>query len=322
MLTFWSTMALMSFVVRAGRSEMRRLVTYKPAKIAVTTRKASATTARRDHPGCHLCGGGEAGAGRAPFSAGAAAICSACARPSLTRPTVHLPSALFAGRALGLHAGRSATASAPRPRPAAYCTASFMVLGMVVGLPFGRRARRSGHAELRACPRPPHSRPLSWHPMKRTSHSADAVQPPQRDVAVSLHAQISHSIRERIVSGQWPPNYRLPPEPDLAKQLGVSRGTLRRALETLIGEGALRQVVGRGTFVISTVIEPAIAQKLSTLSEDLAAQGILTTTSVLDVAVVEAPKPITSLLDVVPGQGRPSLGAAALHRQWPHSPAP
>ena len=145
-----------------------------------------------------------------------------------------------------------------------------------------------------------------WAPIMASdegaSHSADAVQPPQRDVAVSLHAQISHSIRERIVSGQWPPNYRLPPEPDLAKQLGVSRGTLRRALETLIGEGALRQVVGRGTFVISTVIEPAIAQKLSTLSEDFAAQGILTTTSVLDLAVVEAPKPVASLLDVVPGQ--------------------
>jgi DNA-binding GntR family transcriptional regulator len=139
--------------------------------------------------------------------------------------------------------------------------------------------------------------------MKRTSHPAHAVQPPQRDVAASLHAQISHSIRERIVSGQWPPNYRLPPEPDLAKQLGVSRGTLRRALETLIGEGALRQVVGRGTFVISTVIEPAIAQKLSTLSEDFAAQGILTTTAVLDLAVVEAHTTVASLLDVVPGQG-------------------
>jgi DNA-binding GntR family transcriptional regulator len=44
------------------------------------------------------------------------------------------------------------------------------------------------------------------------------------------------------------------------------------------------------------------SQKLSTLSEDFAAQGILTTTAVLDVAVVEAPKPIASLLDVVPGQ--------------------
>jgi DNA-binding GntR family transcriptional regulator len=70
----------------------------------------------------------------------------------------------------------------------------------------------------------------------------------------------------------------------------------------LIGEGALRQVVGRGTFVISTVIEPAIAQKLSSLSEDLAAQGILTTTAVLDLAVVGAPEPIARLLDLVPGQ--------------------
>jgi DNA-binding GntR family transcriptional regulator len=129
------------------------------------------------------------------------------------------------------------------------------------------------------------------------------VPRPERDVAVSLHAQISHNIRQRVASGEWPPNYRLPPEPELARQLGVSRGTLRRALGTLIEEGALRQIPGRGTFVTSTVIEPAIAQKLSTLSEDLAGQGILTTTTVLAQSVLEAPKPIARLLDVVPGQG-------------------
>ena len=141
---------------------------------------------------------------------------------------------------------------------------------------------------------------------RRAEDSVGSLGPvlrPERDVAVPLHAQISDKVRQRIASGEWPSNYRLPPEPELSRQLGVSRGTLRRALGTLIEEGALRQIPGRGTFVTSTLIEPAIAQKLSTLSEDLAGQGISMTTTVLTQSVLEAPRPIASLLDVVPGQG-------------------
>ena len=97
------------------------------------------------------------------------------------------------------------------------------------------------------------------------SLSADAAQVP-----ATLHSRISAWLREQIASGVWPAHYRLKPEPELAAELGVSRGTLRRALSTLIAEGALVQVRGKGTFVTSTVVEPAIAQKLTSLSEDFA----------------------------------------------------
>jgi DNA-binding GntR family transcriptional regulator len=132
--------------------------------------------------------------------------------------------------------------------------------------------------------------------------TAKPARPLNRDSAVALHSQISDRIRARIASGEWPSNYRLHTEPELAAELGVSRGTLRRALATLIEQGLLKQVQGRGTFVTSTLIEPAIAQKLSTLSEDFANQGINVATAVLDVDLIEAPRPIASLLDVVPGQ--------------------
>ncbi len=123
----------------------------------------------------------------------------------------------------------------------------------------------------------------------------------RRGLPIAIHAQISGSIRRKIAAAEWPPHYRLPSEPDLAAELGVSRGTLRRALTTLIQEGLLRQVRGKGTFVTSTTIEPAIAQKLSTLSEDFAAQGVLTTTTVLESALLEPPRPVAALLDVPAG---------------------
>ena len=135
--------------------------------------------------------------------------------------------------------------------------------------------------------------------------SADQIAadlPLQRETSVALHSQISAAMRLKISSGEWPPNYRLPAEPQLAESLGVSRGTLRRALSTLIEDGALKQVQGRGTFVMSTVIEPAIAQKLSTLSEDLASQGIDSATELISAELWDAPRPIARLLDMTPGQ--------------------
>lgn len=120
---------------------------------------------------------------------------------------------------------------------------------------------------------------------------------------MAIHAQISEGIRSRIATGEWPAHYRLKSEPELAAELGVSRGTLRRALTTLIEEGLLRQVRGRGTFVTSTTFEPSIAQRLSTLSEDFANQGIVFETQVLASEAIDPPRPVAALLDV-PAAGR------------------
>jgi len=48
---------------------------------------------------------------------------------------------------------------------------------------------------------------------------------------------------------------RLPPERDLCRQLGVSRGELRKALATLEAEGQLWRHVGKGTFIGTRPIE-------------------------------------------------------------------
>ncbi|GAB3170432.1 transcriptional regulator NagR [Streptomyces incanus] len=120
----------------------------------------------------------------------------------------------------------------------------------------------------------------------------------RRNVPTAIHVQISEHIRLRIASGEWPAHYRLKSEPELAQEFGVSRGTVHRALTTLIEEGLLRQVRGRGTFVTSTVIEPSIAQKLSTLSEDFASQGVVATTEVRECSLITPPRPVAALLDL------------------------
>jgi GntR family transcriptional regulator len=65
--------------------------------------------------------------------------------------------------------------------------------------------------------------------------------------------RLSFSVRDelagRITSGAIPPGSRLPPEPQLAEDLGVSRATLREALRSLEEDGFVTRRRGAGTFV-------------------------------------------------------------------------
>ena len=63
-----------------------------------------------------------------------------------------------------------------------------------------------------------------------------------------LSQEIAELIRDRILSGDFQPGERLL-EPDLARQLGVSRGPIREALRRLEGEGLVVEETNRGARV-------------------------------------------------------------------------
>ncbi|TXK35131.1 winged helix-turn-helix domain-containing protein [Nonomuraea sp. C10] len=60
---------------------------------------------------------------------------------------------------------------------------------------------------------------------------------------------VVNEIRRRIEVGEYRPGMPVPGEPRLAVELGVSKGTARRALNALIADGTLYTVLGKGTFV-------------------------------------------------------------------------
>ncbi len=74
-----------------------------------------------------------------------------------------------------------------------------------------------------------------------------------------------NALRERLAPGRARPGDRLPPEKELAATLGVSRGTLRLALERLESNGEIVRRQGSGTFVGRVALGAAFSEGLEVL---------------------------------------------------------
>ena len=94
---------------------------------------------------------------------------------------------------------------------------------------------------------------------------------------------------------------RLPSEPDLAKQMGVSRATLREAMRTFETQGLIRRRQGAGTFVVGKVpvIDAGLEllESLDTMAERLGLEVLVTD---LHVESIPADKEYAAALDVSP----------------------
>ncbi|HEX2012455.1 MAG TPA: FadR/GntR family transcriptional regulator [Roseateles sp.] len=76
-------------------------------------------------------------------------------------------------------------------------------------------------------------------------------KPPSAAESRRLYLQIADQVRALIQRGDYPAGSRLPPERDLALQLGVSRPSLREALIALEIQGSVEIRMGSGVYVSS-----------------------------------------------------------------------
>jgi GntR family transcriptional regulator len=100
---------------------------------------------------------------------------------------------------------------------------------------------------------------------------SQVLPPLDEKSAQPLYQQLQRALREAIENGVIGPEDALPPERDLAEMLGVSRITVRKAIDELAEEGLLVRKQGSGTFV-SNRVEKNFA-KLTSFSEDMRARG-------------------------------------------------
>ncbi|NCB03911.1 MAG: GntR family transcriptional regulator [Clostridia bacterium] len=64
-----------------------------------------------------------------------------------------------------------------------------------------------------------------------------------------IYRQVSDAVTAAVTGGQLKPGDKLPTVRELASQLGIARGTIKRAYDELEGRGVIEMTQGRGTFV-------------------------------------------------------------------------
>lgn len=120
-----------------------------------------------------------------------------------------------------------------------------------------------------------------------------------RSSPVPLYFQVAQALQAAIEAGALPPGSRLDNEIQLADALGLSRPTMRRAMEYLVDKGLIIRRRGIGT----TIVQPKVRRplQLSSLYDDLQTGGQQPTTSVLSLDVVAAPPEVGQALGLEPG---------------------
>lgn len=118
---------------------------------------------------------------------------------------------------------------------------------------------------------------------------------------IPYYHQISSILRDKIANGEFVANERLPSEEQLQAMFGVSRATVRQALQTLEHEALIERMPGKGSFVAGS--KSAVAEvKMTCLLEDLIALGIPGRNLVSDVGVVSAGRAIADAMKVQRGE--------------------
>lgn len=114
------------------------------------------------------------------------------------------------------------------------------------------------------------------------------------------HEQVSTWIRECIAGGVFAQDDQLPSESRLVERFGVSRITIRRALQTLENEGLIYRRQGLGSFVRDQQLHQGLV-RLTDFAEDMRAAGLVAESRIVHQAAEPADERIAERLGIDPG---------------------
>ncbi|WP_373893743.1 GntR family transcriptional regulator [Virgibacillus sp. CBA3643] len=126
--------------------------------------------------------------------------------------------------------------------------------------------------------------------MEKTFTKEDSPKP--------LYQQVADWMIENIKTEKWETGYKLLAEEDLAKQLNLSRGTIRKAIALLIDQQLLVQIHGKGTYVENHKISYPFAQELISFAESMESKGYTFETKVLKQKIIQPSPFIQAKLDI------------------------
>lgn len=117
----------------------------------------------------------------------------------------------------------------------------------------------------------------------------------------ALHLKVKDSIISLIKTGEFKPNMQIPTEAEFCKQFGVSRTTVRTALQQLVLEGYIYRQQGRGTFVSNNKVKQKLTSTVQNFSEQITLQGKNPAIKVLNLQVIQADSFLAEIFDLNDG---------------------
>ncbi|HEX7065806.1 MAG TPA: GntR family transcriptional regulator [Bacillales bacterium] len=112
-----------------------------------------------------------------------------------------------------------------------------------------------------------------------------------------MYHQLKVFIKEQIESAVWKAEEAIPSERELSELFGISRITVRQAINELVNEGVLFRKRGMGTFVAPPKINQGLS-KLSGFTADMQSLGLKPSSKVLNVRNVTASPEIAQKLNI------------------------
>lgn len=119
------------------------------------------------------------------------------------------------------------------------------------------------------------------------------------DISFPLYLQVEATLKEMIEDTVYSPGEQIPSERELSEQLGVSRMTVRRAIENLIEHGLLERRSTNGTYVR----QPSVLRGMGKgntmgLTQLLKQEGTIAGSQLIDFEIKRAPLKIAEKLDL------------------------
>lgn len=116
------------------------------------------------------------------------------------------------------------------------------------------------------------------------------------------HYQLSQILRQRILKGEFPAGAKIPGEWNLCQEFNVSRGTVRKAIDTLLHEGLLRTEQGQGTYVVEDPWRSRPFLFLSNFNDDISRLQQTPRTTLIEKRILPASAGVAHRLSLAKGE--------------------
>ncbi|MCH3942222.1 MAG: GntR family transcriptional regulator [Atopobiaceae bacterium] len=119
---------------------------------------------------------------------------------------------------------------------------------------------------------------------------------------MNLYASIGDDLLSKILDGTYELGQTIPTEMELAASYGVSRSTIRQALQSLVSTGYLEKRKRRGTIVTRPKVDQSFAMGIASFEDDMRRLGRSASTNVIALKRTGAQGEVADALGLPQGQ--------------------